>query len=92
MVHTLARFGGDAKEALAFMKKVSDIVNMGVDLGEPTRDDAIAALEEHKLEQRAAVRALRDAHRKVLDARLKEEYRKNREAASATGGASVRAQ
>ena len=56
-----------------------------------TRDDAIAALEEHKLEQRAAVRALRDAHRKVLDARLKEEYRKNREAASATGGASVRA-
>ena len=92
MVHTLARFGGDAKEALGFMKKVSDIVNMGVDLGEPTRDDAIAALEEHKLEQRAAVRALRDAHRKVLDARLKEEYRKNREAASATGGASVRAQ
>ena len=53
---------------------------------------AAAALEEHKLEQRAAVRALRDAHRKVLDARLKEEYRKNREAASATGGASVRAQ
>ena len=72
MVHTLARFGGDAKEALGFMKKVSDIVNMGVDLGEPTRDDAIAALEGtvgNAPRPRAA-----DAHR-VLDARLGETAR-----------------
>ena len=73
----LKRFNGDREQGMAFMKKVAEIVHMGEDLGHPSRETVIEALEKHKMDQRIATRKLREAYRDVKDAQLKDAYRKN---------------
>ena len=73
----LKRFNGDREQGMAFMKKVADIMHQGDDLGNPSRETVIEALEKHKMDQRIATRKLREAYRDVKDAQLKDAYRKN---------------
>ena len=73
----LKRYNGDREQGTAFMKKVAEIVHMGEDLGHPSRETVIEALEKHKMDSRVATRKLREAYRDVKDAQLRDAYRKN---------------
>ena len=75
----LFRFKGDLEAGLTFMRKVSEILQKGAEIGNPGREAVVAALDEHDLDARTAARKLRDEYRRIKDAELKEQYRQNRE-------------
>jgi len=77
------RFKGERKEVEGYMKKVSDILHQGEQVGNPTRERVIEVLDENGLDSRVAFRKLREGHWAIKDAQLKEEYRKNREKSAA---------
>merc|ERR1711865_201311 len=77
MAEALIRFDGDRAEGLVFLKKVADIIHQGEELGHPSRDAVIASLENNKLDQRQAVRKLKETYRNDRDAQLKLQYSEN---------------
>ena len=85
---SMLRFNGHSDESMAYLRKVSEIINKGEQLGNPDRERVIRALDEHGLDQRKAQAQIREEYHKLRDQRLKEEYqRKKAEAAKAQAAA-----
>ena len=79
---SLLRFKGEPDASNDYLKKVAGLINKGEQLGHPTRETVIDALDGNGLDARKAQLQLRESYQKKRDAELKEEYRKNKEEAA----------
>lgn len=77
------RFKGDHEQTMNYLKKVSDIVGKGEALGSPTRELVVQTLEDFALDARKATQRIREDYHTRRDLQLKEEYKRNKEAAEA---------
>ena len=68
---------------MGYLKKVSEIVGKGEALGSPTRELVVETLDEFGLDQRKATQKIREDYHRRRDLQLKEEYKRNKEAAEA---------
>ena len=86
---SILRFRGDPDQSMDYLKKVADIESKGDTLGNPSREEIIQRLDEAGLDKRKATQSIREEYHKRRDLQLKEEYKRNKEAAdkkAAAGG------
>ena len=80
---SILRFKGDPTKSMEYLKNVAEIEGKGEALGSPSRDEIISRLDEAGLDKRKATQAIREEYHTRRDLQLKEEYKRNKEAAEA---------